>query len=125
MTRLGALLLTAAMLAAAGPPLARAHDVRVFIGGGTIPRFHRPEHRISSSPRTHVIPGTVFVVPPSYHRCFIPGYWTHQWIPQVYSYNVWAPGRWSPEGTWIEGHYVPQTQSTGYWHPIWIPDRYC
>ena len=122
MVRLAAVLLTLTLLAAAAPP-ARAHHVRIIVVDGGISRFRFHEPRVFSSPHPHVIPGTVFIVEPSY-RCFIPGYWTHQWIPQIYSYNVWVPGQWSPEGTWIEGHYAPQTQSTGYWQPIWIPDRY-
>ncbi len=123
MARPGTVFVTILALVFAAAAPARAHDVWIFVGGGG-GHFFRHEHRIGGSSGVTVIPGQVFVVPPSYHRCFIPGYWTHQWIPQVYSYNVWVPGQWSPEGTWIAGHYAPQVQSTGSWHPVWVPDRH-
>ena len=50
----------------------------------------------------------------------MPGYWTYQWIPQVYTSWGWIPGHYDPNGYWVEGHYVPQTTQTGYYQPVWI-----
>ena len=66
----------------------------------------------------HVAPRTVYVIrssPP-----LVPGYWTYQWIPQVYTSWAWIPGHYDPNGYWVEGHYAPQTIQTGYYQPIWI-----
>ena len=69
-----------------------------------------------------VAPAPVYVVPTA---CWVPGYWTYQWIPQVYSYNDWIPGQWTPDGSWVDGHYVARLASTGYWQPYWVEGRYC
>ena len=86
-----------------------------------------PFSNVFVSPRpVFVAPAPVFFVPSySLARCRVPGYWSYQWVPQSYTYDVWVPGQWSPEGTWIDGHYEQRLYSTGYYQPIWIDDRYC
>ena len=107
------------------PPAARTPSV---LRGGDpgIERFddrgrdhgHRPGHHRP----VIVIPQTVFVVPT---RCWRPGYWTYQFVPQSYSYSTWVAGQWSPDGQWIEGHYAPSFYNTGYYQPLWVEGYYC
>lgn len=123
----------------AGPAPAAAGGVKVILGGGGpvfhhgFHHFHRPTflHRppvasgVFSSPvivhpHTHIIvvPRPVFIVTsPACH--WTPGYWTHQWIPQSYTQELWVPGAWSPYGTWIEGHSESRTVSGGYYQQVW------
>jgi hypothetical protein len=84
-------------------------------------------------------PTSPAVVPPLRHRrdaivviqpvfvdrsCWAPGYWTYQWVPQIYSSNVWVPGQWAPDGAWIESHYAIQSTSTGYYQELWVSERW-
>ena len=80
-------------------------------------RPHRPGHHR----RVIVVPQTVFVTS---SRCWQPGYWAYQWMPQTYSYSTWVAGQWSPDGYWIEGHYAPSQVSSGYYHPLWVEGYY-
>lgn len=124
-----------------GAATAHGHGVKIVVrGGSTVPRtgvVPRTFVRESVfSPRfipdvsTVVAPGTGFhhhhphtvVVAP---RCAqLPGSWSYVWVPQTTTYNVWVPGHWSPEGTWIAGHYAPYTHSTGHYQPVWVPGRF-
>ena len=79
---------------------------------------HRPGHQRP----VIIIPQTVFVTP---NRCWQPGYWTYQFVPQSYSYNTWVAGQWSPDGLWIDGYYAPSVYSTGYYQPLWVEGYYC
>ncbi len=80
---------------------------------------HRHRHSREFVPQTVIVAGA-----PAY-SCSVPGYWTYQWVPQVYSSTVWVPGQWSPDGTWIDGHYQSESVASGYWQPIWVPDQNC
>ncbi|MBI3029868.1 MAG: hypothetical protein HYY64_10185 [Candidatus Rokubacteria bacterium] len=108
--------LVAAALLVLGASSSAAGGTRIVIGRG-----HLPQHRVfATHPRAkiHVVPRTVYVIrssPPS-----VRGYWTYQWIPQVYTSWAWIPGHYDPNGYWREGHYAPQTFQTGYYQPIWI-----
>jgi len=146
-------LLVATAPLVAGVPGAHGHGVKIVVRGGSTaatssttfvppgtgaaprtfvresvfsPRFipdvpvvHRHVH-----PHTVVVhPRTVFVSPAP--QCAqLPGSWTYVWVPETYSYNVWVPGHWSREGTWIAGHYAPYTHSTGHYQPVWVPGRF-
>lgn len=116
-------LVTAALLALGGSPAA-ADGTKIIIGGGHfIDRGHFPQHRsFATHPhtRTLVVPGTVYVLQSSPRS--VPGYWTYQWIPQVYTSWLWVPGHYDPGGYWVEGGYAPQTIQTGYYQPVWISD---
>ena len=111
------------------PPPARTPSV---LRGGDpgIERFDdRGRHHGQRSGHHHghhrpviIIPQTVFVTP---NRCWQPGYWTYQFVPQSYSYNTWVAGQWSPDGQWIEGHYAPSFYNTGYYQPLWVDGYYC
>jgi hypothetical protein len=68
-----------------------------------------------------VAPGPVYVAPAP---CWSAGYWNYQWIPQAYTYNLWVPGQWAPNGAWIDGHYEPRVHQSGYWQPYWVEGRY-
>jgi hypothetical protein len=70
-----------------------------------------------------VVPPPVYVVP-TRQSCFVPGYWTYQWVPETTWYNVWVPGQYAPDWTWIEGHYEQRPYTTGHSQlPVWVPDR--
>lgn len=149
MTRL---LLVAALVATpllAGGVPARADGVKIIVGGGgsrTVTSSTTVMTPRAAAPRTFVresvfsprfIPdvpvhrhgfhhghhhGTVFVSPAP--QCAqLPGSWSYVWVPQSATYTVWVPSHWSPEGTWIAGHYASQTYATGSYHPVWVPGR--
>ena len=79
---------------------------------GPFPVRHRGSVIVVSQP--------VFVT----RSCWAPGYWTYQWVPQVYSYNVWVPAQWAPDGSWIESHYQVQSTATGYYQEFWVPEQW-
>ena len=68
-----------------------------------------------------VVPNTVFVPGTS---CLVPGYWSHQWVPQTTWHSVWVPGQWSPDGYWVEGHYEQRPWTTYAQQPVWVPERW-
>jgi len=115
------LLVAAALLVLGGSPSAADGTKIIIRGGHFIGGGHFPQHRVfATHPRTKilVVPSTVYVIRSSPR--LVPGYWTYQWIPQVYTSWVWIPGHYDPNGYWVEGHYVPQTIQTGYYQPAWI-----
>lgn len=80
-------------------------DVPTVVTPGTVLRHHHPHPVV-------VHPHTVVVAP----QCVqLPGSWSYVWVPQTTTYNVWFHGHWSPEGTWVAGHYAPYTHSTGHY----------
>ena len=97
------------------PPPARTPSV-LQGGDPKIDRFDRRWHGGHDHGRWHR-QGVVLVAP---FRCWQSGYWTHQWIPRAHTYNTWVGGHWSPDGRWVEGHYVPYTHHTGYYQPYWV-----
>jgi hypothetical protein len=111
-----------------------AADLRVNVNtsppavrrGGGDPRTDRDDrgrdHRPGHQRPVVIIPQVVFVAP---NRCWQPGYWTYQFVPQSYSYSTWVAGQWSPDGEWIEGHYAPSFYNTGYYQPLWVEGYYC
>ena len=109
-----------------GPPPARTPSV---LRGGDpgIERFdgdrrgHDRPRRPGHGRPIIVVPQTVFVTP---SRCWQPGYWTYQWVPQTYTYSTWVAGQWSPDGRWIDGHYAPSQLSSGYYQPLWVEGYY-
>jgi hypothetical protein len=119
----GARLVPGSVTRSSAPPPARTPSV---LRGGDpgIERFddrrgdgrpHRPGRPVI------VVPQTVFVTP---SRCWQPGYWSYEWVPQTYTYSTWVEGRWSADGYWIEGHYAPAQYSTGYYQPLWVDGYY-
>jgi hypothetical protein len=118
----------ASVLPPTGPPPARTPSV-LKGSDPKIERFdddrrpgrpHRPGHPHHPGHGFHR-PVFVFVSP---GRCWQPGYWTYQWVPQTYTYSTWVPGQWSADGYWIEGHYAPSQVSSGYYHPLWVEGYY-
>ena len=78
---------------------------------------HRPGHQRPGI----VVPQAVYLAP---SRCWQPGYWSYQFVPQSYAYNTWVEGQWSPDGQWIAGHYAPYYYNTGYYQPLWVEGYY-
>ena len=94
------------------PPPARTPSV---LRGGD-PGIDRRDRRRGDG-RRHHRPGVVIVAP---SRCWQAGYWTHQWIPQAYTYNTWVAGHWSPDGRWVDGYYAPYVHHAGSYQPYWV-----
>ena len=88
--------------------------------------FFTPHARHARRSNVIVAPLNVFVFAPyaAPSSCYVPGYWTYQWVPQTYSSNVWMDGQWTPAGTWIDGHYEQRVYSSGYYQQIWIDGGY-
>ena len=108
---------TPSILRGGDPGLLRSDDDRRGDGRRGDGRPHHPGHQQP----VFVVPQTVFVTP---GRCWQPGYWTYQWVPQTYTYNTWVAGQWSSDGYWIDGHYAPSQYSTGYYQPLWVEGYY-
>ena len=97
---------------------AYAADVKADVNAGRTPRHHhRHPHQ------TFIIVQDRVLVAPVAASCFVPGYWTYQWVPQTLTYNVWVSGQYTWDWIWIEGHYEPRAYTTGTYQPLWIPDR--
>lgn len=85
---------------------------------------HRHDHR-----RRHGHPrsGFVFVSPPVFYaaprQCVTAGYWAYQWIPTSYAQNIWVPGGWAADGTWVESHWEQRAYASGYYQPYWVPGQ--
>jgi hypothetical protein len=105
----------------------------VFVPGpGHRPRHHRhTAPTFISSPTTTqvvIVPGPapqpvyypVFVAP-----CVIPGYWSYRWVPFTTTENVWVPGSWAADGTWVDSRWEARPYSSGYYEPFYVPDRGC
>ena len=116
--RVNAGTMTQALPPARTPSVLRGGDpgIAIFDGRGR-DHGHRPGHQRP----VIIIPQTVFLAP---NRCWQPGYWTYQFVPQSYSYSTWVAGQWSPDGQWIEGHYAPSFYNTGYYQPLWLEGYY-
>jgi len=116
---------------AAGGPL--HHGVHHFKFQQPFHQFHRPFHRppvsgVFSSPvvvHPHpvvIVPRPVVIVTSSPCQ-WTAGYWTYQWIPQSYTYQVWVPDGWLADGSWGGGHSELRTVSTGHYQPVWVAPR--
>ena len=74
------------------------------------PVYHSPKYRRHSSSRY------------SRHR----GYWEvhKEWVPPSYQ-KVWNPGHYSPNGQWIEAHWMKIVDQSGYWQEtkVWVAGR--
>jgi hypothetical protein len=122
------LALALTILITAVAPAAQAADARAPLGvsNGTPPsRLHAPSATSSGDAgpgRRHerpiIVISQAIVVSPG--RCWQPGYWTYQWVPQSYSYSAWVPDQWSPDGLWIAAHYEPAWYDSGYYQPFWV-----
>jgi hypothetical protein len=84
-------------------------------------RDRQRDHRPGQRPTVIVVPQTVVVTS---NRCWQPGYWTYQFVPQLYTYSSWVAGQWSPDGRWIDGHYASAQYSSGYYQPFWVEGYY-
>jgi hypothetical protein len=98
------------------PPPARTPSV-IRGGDPKLEHFDRDRGGHRRHGHRHHRPAVVFVAP---SRCWQPGFWTYQWVPQAYTYSTWVQGQWSPDGRWIDGHYAPALHHSGYYHPFWV-----
>src|SRR4029434_5466699 len=69
---------------------------------------------------------TVFSQPVSVAptRCWYPGHWTYQWVPQWTAYNAWVDQQMSPDGDWVGGYYERRWYPTGSHHAYWGAGSY-
>jgi len=51
---------------------------------------------------------------------WIPGSWSWQWTPQVYTYQAWAPGYFADGGGWVDGRYEARTLDNGFYQKVWV-----
>src|SRR5262245_1238406 len=84
------------------PPQVLQHNFGPSYPFGYNYAFRRPSYpfgpNYTSPPARHVFA----------HRVgprWVPGYWGQQWVPQYYTYDVWMPGYYAPDGAWIQGYY--------------------
>lgn len=64
-----------------------------------------------------VFPQPIYVAP---NRCWYPGYWSYEWVPQWASYSTWVDGQAAPDGGWVAGHYENRWYPSGSYQPYWI-----
>ena len=69
-----------------------------------------------------IVPQPTYVTPSV--SCFVPGYWTYQWVPQTAWQSVYVPGYWAADGAWVDAHYAQHPYATGAYHPVWVPERW-
>ena len=106
------------------PRVARPAPNDPHVRGPRTDGFVGPPHRRFERRPVFVVPPPVYVVVAPAASCLAPGYWTYQWVPATYMLPVWVPSQWSPDGTWIDGHYEPRVVSTGSYQPLWVPERW-
>jgi hypothetical protein len=85
----------------------------------------RPHDRRGRGDRTittvTVFPQPVYVAP---NRCWYPGHWTYEWVPQWVAYNAWVDQQQSPDGDWVGGYYERRWYPSGSYQPAWIDGYY-
>ena len=96
-----------------------------------------PDHRHRRGPTTIVTAPTaqVIVVPQIVYypqmvyaapsQCVTQGYWSYRWTPYTATQNVWVPGSWAADGSWLDSHWELQAYSSGYYEPFWTPAQAC
>jgi hypothetical protein len=84
------------------------------------PRDRRPH---GQRPGTTVVVVTqpIYVSP---GRCWYPGHWTYEWVPQWTAYNAWVDQQVSPEGEWVGGYYESRWYPSGSYQPYWVEGYY-
>jgi hypothetical protein len=83
----------------------------------------RPHDRRGRGPRS-ITTVTVFPVYVSPGRCWYPGHWTYEWMPQWVAYNAWVDQQQSPDGEWVGGYYERRWYPSGSYQPVWIEGYY-
>ena len=68
-----------------------------------------------------VFPQPIFIAP---NRCWYPGHWTYQWVPQWTAYNAWVDQQMSPDGDWVGGYYERRWYPSGSYQPYWVEGYY-
>src|SRR5262245_9624098 len=85
----------------------------------------RPHDRRGRGDRTTtvvtVFPQPVYVGP---GRCWYPGHWTYEWVPQWVAYNAWVDQQQSPDGDWVGGYYERRWYPSGTYQPAWVDGYY-
>ena len=57
-------------------------------------------------------------------RCWYPGHWTYEWVPQWTAYTAWVDQQVSPDGDWIGGYYERRWYPSGSYQPYWVEGYY-
>ena len=84
------------------------------------PRDRRPH---GQRPTTTVVVVTqpIYVSP---GRCWYPGHWTYEWVPQWTAYNAWVDQQVSADGDWVGGYYERRWYPSGSYQPYWVEGYY-
>jgi len=77
-----------------------------------------PTTRVIVVPQIVYYPQTAYAAP---SQCVTQGYWSYRWIPYTATQNVWVPGSWAADGSWLDSHWELQAYSSGYYEPLWTP----
>jgi len=83
----------------------------------------RPRDRRGRGDRT-ITTVTVFPVYVAPGRCWYPGHWTYEWVPQWVAYNAWVDQQQSPDGDWVGGYYERRWYPSGTYQPVWVDGYY-
>ena len=79
---------------------------------------------VAPAPQTIVVQQPIYYPVPvmaAASECVAPGYWSYRWVPYTTTQNIWVPGSWAADGSWIDSHYEPRPYSSGYYEPLWTP----
>ena len=85
------------------------------------PRERNPRDQRSITTTVIVFPQPIYVSP---SRCWYPGHWSYQWVPQWAAYTAWVDQQVSPEGDWVGGYYERRWYPSGSYQPYWVEGYY-
>ena len=115
---IGALLILAVVIGVAAPAGAWGNRVIATDGHPNVVYAPRPYYSTySSTPFYSRPPYVSYAMPPVY----APGYWSYQWVPQVYTTYVLVHSYWSVDGRLVQAHYEPRVVDAGSWQRVWVP----
>lgn len=131
---IGALLILGLLAGVAAPAAAWGNRVIIIDGNQVVttppnvvygprsynytPYYYTPYYYTpySSVPFYYKPPYVSYSTPPVY----APGYWSYQWVPQVYTTYVWVHSYWSVDGRLVQAHYAPRVVDAGSWQRVWV-----
>jgi hypothetical protein len=98
------------------PPALVGRDPGIYQRGSLNQDRPHDRHRPGST-TVVVVPQPIYVSP---NRCWYPGYWSYQWVPQWAAYSAWVDGGVAPDGEWMAGHYESRWYPSGSYQPYWV-----
>jgi len=98
------------------PPSLSGPDPGIYQRPGP-DRPRRPRGDRGNTTTVVVVPQPIYVAP---NRCWYPGYWSYEWVPQWAAYSTWVDAGMSADGQWLGGHYENHWYQSGSYQPYWI-----